>query len=268
VSDQEEGESVVLREEGSPVRVLTLNRPTSRNALDGDLHEAVLVAIRNIAAEPDVRAVVLTGAGNAFSAGGDFGLIQKMQDDMELRQATLERSRSLFKAVLELDIPVVAAVNGPAVGAGATLALLCDIVLMADDAYLAEPRVVLGLVAGDGGATLWPLLAGVPAARAYLLTGDRMSAQEAHRLGLIYRVVSGDLLVQEAIDLAERLAGFPAYSIQATKRALNLQVEAVAQTTYDFAMSAESDSFDTPELHALVRARTARRQQAGGKPDA
>jgi enoyl-CoA hydratase len=241
----------VLRSEGSPVRILTLNRAANRNALDGDLHAAVLSAIHSIASEPEIRAVIVTGAGEAFSAGGDFDLIQHMQEDVELRRLTLDRSRSLFESLLELDVPVIAAVNGPAVGAGATLALLCDIVLMADDAYLAEPRVSIGLVPGDGGAILWPILAGVPAARAYLLTGDRMSAQEAHRLGLIYRYLPADTLVAEAISLAERFATLPPFSVRATKQALSHQVRAMANAAFELALTAEEQSFDTPEVRAL-----------------
>jgi enoyl-CoA hydratase len=132
---------------------------------------------------------------------------------------------------------------------------------MADHAYLAEPRVNLGLVAGDGGATLWPLLAGVPAARAYLLTGDRMSASEAHRLGLIHQVHRSDSLLKEAMSLAERLAGVPRHSMGATKRALNRQVEAIASLSFELALEAEMEGFDTPELIALVR-----RSQTTGRP--
>jgi enoyl-CoA hydratase len=252
VSEVEEAAEGVLRSEGSPVRILTLNRPANRNALDGELHDALLSAVRSIATEPEVRAVVVTGAGQAFSAGGDFGLIAHMQEDVELRRLTLDRSQSLFESLLELDVPIIAAVNGPAVGAGATLALLCDIVLMADNAYLAEPRVSIGLVAGDGGAVLWPILAGVPAARAYLLSGERMSAQEAHRLGFIHRYLSPDLVVGESISLAERLAKLPPFSVRATKQALNQHVRAMASVAYDLARTAEEQSFDTPELRALV----------------
>jgi enoyl-CoA hydratase len=233
--------------------VLTLDRPASRNALNGDLHAAMLVAIQSVATEPDVRAIVVTGSGDAFSAGGDFELMRKMQEDRDLRREILNRSRSLFQAVLKLDIPIVAAVNGPAVGAGATLALLCDVVLMADDAYFAEPRVNLGLVAGDGGVTLWPLLAGVPAARAYLLTRDRVSALEAHRLGLIHQVHPSASLLREAMSLAERLAGMPQHAMRTTKRALNRQLEASASLAFEFALEAEMQGFDTPELIAFVR---------------
>jgi enoyl-CoA hydratase/carnithine racemase len=252
-----------LRSEGSRVRVLTLNRPGSRNALDGQLHAAMLSAVRAVANEPEVRALVVTGAGDAFSAGGDFGLIEEMQADPKLRQATLNKSRALFWSLVSLEIPVIAAVNGPAVGAGATLALLSDIVLMAEQAYLAEPRVSIGLVPGDGSAILWPLLAGIPAARAYLFTGDRMPAAEAHRLGLVHRVMERDALLDEAMELADRLAGLSPHAVRATKRALTLQVEASALAGFELAIDAESQSFDTPELRATVKRHAERRGQTG-----
>jgi enoyl-CoA hydratase/carnithine racemase len=253
-----ETDDVILRSEGSRVRVLTLNRPASRNALDGPLHAEMLSAVRLVAADPEVRAVVLTGAGDAFSAGGDFGLIEQMQEDPGLRKAVLNRSRSLFWSMVALEVPVIAAVNGPAVGAGANLALLCDIVLMADGAYLAEPRVSIGLVPGDGSAILWPLLAGVPAARAYLLTGDRMPAAEAYRLGLVHRVLEPGALLAETMTLAERLARLSPHSVRATKRALNAHVESAALAGFEFALDAESQSFDTPELRATVQRHSGR----------
>jgi enoyl-CoA hydratase len=246
------GESV-LRSEGTRIRTLTLNRPANRNALDGPLHAAMLSAVRTVADEPEVRALVVTGAGDAFSAGGDFGLIEEMRGDTRLREATLNRSRTLFWSLVALEIPVIAAVNGPAVGAGATLALLSDIVLMAEQAYLAEPRVGLGLVPGDGSAIVWPLLAGHPAARAYLFTGDRMPAAEAHRLGLVHRVVAGNDLLAEAMGLADRLAGLSPHAVRATKRALNLHLESAALAGFELALEAESQSFDTPELRATVQ---------------
>ena len=258
-------DDAVLRSEGSRIRTLTLNRPASRNALDGRLHAAMLSAVRTVADEPEVRALVVTGAGDAFSAGGDFGLIEQMQRDTDFRKATLNRSRTLFWSLVALEIPVIAAVNGPAVGAGATLALLCDIVLMAEQAYLAEPRVSIGLVPGDGSALIWPLLAGIPAARAYLLTGDRMPAAEAHRLGLVHRVVGRNALLAEALALADRLAGLSPHAVRATKRALNLHLESAALAGFELALESESQSFDTPELRATVQEYS---ERSAGQPDA
>lgn len=238
---------------GTELWTLTLNRPDQRNAIDEAMHAAVLETMRSAAADPTVRAILLTGAGHAFSAGGDFGLIRQMQDSPEVRRTVLDRSRSLFGTLVDLHVPVVAAVNGPALGAGCTLALLCDIVLMADSASLGDPRVVFGLAPGDGAAVLWPVLAGLPAARAFLLTGDQISAEEAHRVGLVNRVVASEDLLPEATALAGRLAHLPAAAVQATKRALSRHVAAAATSVFEFALAAESSCLDSAEHRAAIR---------------
>ncbi|HEY3673545.1 MAG TPA: enoyl-CoA hydratase/isomerase family protein, partial [Acidimicrobiia bacterium] len=232
----------VVVAEGSPLRMITLNRPEHRNALNAELHTALVTAFRAAAAEPEVRAIVLTGAGSAFSAGGDFGLIHRMQDDPETRRSTFETSRALFRAVVDLDIPIVAAVNGPAVGAGCSFALMADVVFMADSTYLSDPRVAIGLVSGDGGAVLLPLLAGLPAARAYLLTGDRIPADEAHRLGLVHKVVPTEQVFDEALAFAQRLVALPPLAVRATKRALNLHVSLAASAVFEYSLAAEEQS--------------------------
>jgi enoyl-CoA hydratase len=239
--------------DGSPIRRITLNRPEQRNALDRELHVGLLEAVRGAAADPELRAIVLTGEGRAFSAGGDFDLIHEMQDDADARRRTFMTSRALFHAVLDLEIPVIAAVNGPAVGGGCSFVLMADVVFMADDTYLSDPRTPIGLVAGDGGAVLLPLLAGLPAARAYLLTGDRMTAQEAYRLGLVHRIVPSSDVVAEATRFAERLAEMPAPAVRATKRALNLHVSLAASAVFDFSLAAEEHSVTTPEHRDATR---------------
>jgi enoyl-CoA hydratase len=245
-------EESALRVEGSDVRVITLNRPDHRNALDGDLHVALVGEIRAIQQSPEVRAVVLTGAGAAFSAGGDLELIGAMQADLGARRASLDTGRQLFRAMTELEVPVIAAVNGPAVGAGCTLALLADVVFIAEDTYLCDPHVGIGLVPGDGGAVIWPLLAGLSAARAYLLTGDRVPAAEAYRLGLVHRTVPPDQLKATAVAYARRVADLPAFAVQHTKRILNLHVAAAASTVLEAGLNAEERSFDSQEHHQAL----------------
>jgi enoyl-CoA hydratase len=237
---------------GDAVRTILLNRTETLNALDGELHEALLEALDAAAAASELRAVVLTGCGRAFSAGGDLALIRAMQDDPDVRYETLERARRLFQRFATLDVPVIAAVNGPAVGAGCTLALLCDVVFMADDAYLCDPHINVGLVPGDGGTVLWPLLAGLSAARAYLLTGDRLDAAEAHRLGLVHKVVSSANVVAESVKFAQRVAAQPRAALRETKRLLNLQLTRSAEA-FELALQAESRSFETPEHRRLTR---------------
>jgi enoyl-CoA hydratase/carnithine racemase len=245
--------AVRIEDIGSPVWIVTLDRPDRRNAIDEAVQEGVLQAIRTASTDPSIRAVVITGAGSAFSAGGDLSLIKRMQEDLEVRTRVFDRSRALFEELRDLAVPTVAAVNGPAVGAGCSLVLLCDIVVMADGAFLSDPRVRYGLPPGDGAAVLWPLLAGLPAGRAYLLTGDRISAEEAFRIGLVHRVVGEGEALPVARSLAERIATLPAPAVRATKQAINRLLAAAAEPVFDSALAAEAAGFDTVEHQAAIR---------------
>lgn len=245
-----------------PVRIVTLNRPDTLNATDAELHRAITEVWEVLARDTDARAVVLTGAGTAFSAGGDFGLLQTMIDDVEVRAATLDEGKTLVRSMLALEIPIVGAVNGPAVGLGCSLISLCDLVLIAPDAHLADPHVALGLVAGDGGAIAWPFLTGLLRAKEHLFLGTRISAQEAVEAGLATRISSDPL--GEALELAHRIAKLPPQSVMETKRILNAGLRSAMEQLLDDAIAAESRSFDTPELQAnLTRLRPAERREGG-----
>jgi len=244
---------VVVSGVGTALWTLTLNRPDRRNAIDEAMQEAVLSAVRSATDDPAVRAILLTGAGPSFSAGGDFGLIRRMQDDPEVRRSVLDQSRSLFGSLRDLHVPIVAAVNGPAIGAGCTLALLCDIVIMAEGASLGDPRVAFGLAPGDGAAVLWPLLGGLPAARSYLLTGDQLSAEEAYRIGLVSRIAAPADLLEAATAVASRLASLPPAAVQATKRALNRYLASAETPVFELALAAEGASFDTVEHREAIK---------------
>jgi enoyl-CoA hydratase len=239
-----------VRLSGDSVLTITLNRPESLNALDEGLHRSLLAAFE-AAALSNARAIVLIGEGRAFSAGGDLEMIRLLQNDLGARQAVLDTSRKLFQLLCGYPIPIIAAVNGPAVGAGCTLALLCDIVMMADDAVLADPHVRIGLVPGVGGTVLWPLLAGLGTARAFLLSGDSLSAAEAYRLGLAYRVFPSHSLMSEATRQAERIASLPQVAVRETKQTLNLHV-AEAASIFEYGIAAESRSFDSLEHHRRI----------------
>jgi len=237
---------------GTPLWTLTLNRPDRRNAIDEAMQAALVSAIRSATADSAVRAILLTGSGPAFSAGGDFGLIRRMQEDAHVRRRVLDQSRSLFALLRDLHVPIVVAVNGPAIGAGCTLALLCDIVIMAEGASFGDPRVAFGLAPGDGAAVLWPLLGGLPAARSYLLTGDRLPAEEAFRIGLVSQIVSPADLLETATALASKLASLPPAAVQATKRALNRYVASAEIPVFELALAAESTSLDTVEHRQAI----------------
>jgi enoyl-CoA hydratase len=241
----ERPESLVTIDRVDDVSVVTLARPDKANALDADLAAGLLAAVRQVAAD-GARAAVITGAGTAFSAGGDVRTIQDMQDP-DTRAAVLDTHGQLFWEMLRLPIPTVSAVNGPAVGAGATVALLADLVVMAEDAYLSDPRVALGLLDGAGGLIIWPLLTSLSAAREHLLLGDRVSAPEAHRLGLVNRVATTQRVVLDAIELAQRLAALPAQAVRQTRRLLNAPLEAAAEGLLDDCSAAEIACFDSDE---------------------
>jgi enoyl-CoA hydratase len=268
VLESNRGGPVTISGVGTPLWTLTLNRPDRRNAIDEEMQTAVLSAVQSATADPAVRAILLTGAGKSFSAGGDFGLIQRMQDQPDVRRSILDQSRSLFGSLRDLHVPIVAAVNGPAIGAGCTLALLCDIVIMAEEASFGDPRVAIGLAPGDGAAVLWPLLGGLPAARSYLLTGDRLSAPEAYRIGLISQIVPAADLLETATATALKLASLPPAAVQATKRALNRYLAAAETPVFELALAAESTSLDTAEHREAIQRLTtssAEADRAGGK---
>jgi enoyl-CoA hydratase len=248
----------VLVEVDGLVRIVTLNRPDTLNATDAELHRAITEVWGELARDTEARAIVLTGAGSAFSAGGDFGLLQTMVDDVAVRSATIDEGKTLVRSMLALELPVIGAVNGPAVGLGCSLVSLCDLVLIAEHAHLADPHVALGLVAADGGAIAWPYLTGLLRAKEHLFLGTRISAAEAVEAGLATRI-SADPLT-EAVELAHRVAKLPPQAVRETKRLLNAGLRAAVAALIDDGMAAEWRSFDTPEFQAnlarLTRPRT------------
>ncbi|MEY2434914.1 MAG: hypothetical protein QOC92_4639 [Acidimicrobiaceae bacterium] len=242
------------------VRIITLNRGEHRNAVNAKMHHGLTEVWRQVAADPDARAVVLTGVGSNFCAGGDFEFMQESQDPHG-RWRVMEEGRQIITEMLRFPLPVVAAVNGPAVGLGCSLAVLCDIVLIADSAHLADPHVLVGLVAGDGGAAMWPAHTSMLRAKEFLLTGDRICAPDAVSMGLANHVVPDAELQDRAMALAQRLAQVPARAVQDTKRALNMHLEQAITGPMNFAIAAERYSMaDAPHV-AFVEAQAARRAE-------
>jgi len=251
---------VVIAADG-PIRIITLNRPDDLNGVNRAMHQALARVWDHLADDAGARAVVLTGQGSNFSAGGDFGYMQENIDDEALRVQTIDEARSIVTGIVRCPLPVVAAVNGPAVGLGCSLAVLSDLVLMADTSFLADPHLRMGLVPGDGGM-VWPLLAGLSRAKEFLFLGERISAPQAVQLGLASRVVAADELMPEAINLAKRLAKVPAAALRGTKRALNSYVEAQLPGAFERAFAGELESMHSPEHRdsvAAARDRAAKR---------
>jgi len=234
------------------VHLITLDRPDSLNAVDTPMHRALGSVWHFLGDDPSVRAIVVTGRGRAFSAGGNLDHIVDIQRDRTLRRQDIDEARAIIVSLLDCPVPVIAAVNGPAVGLGCSIAIMADLVYMADSAYLADPHVAIGLTAGDGGAAVWPVLTSMVQAKEFLYTGDRISASEAVRLGLATRTFPDDTLLASALAMGERLAQLPRQALESTKRAVNMHLRRSALEVLDFALAAEFQSFDTQEHQAKI----------------
>jgi enoyl-CoA hydratase len=237
-----------------PVRTVTLNRPSELNAVNARLHWALANVWRRLSADSGARAVVVTGAGRAFSAGGDLDWITSFLDDPVARDESLREGAQIIDELLRFPLPVITAVNGPAVGLGCSLAVLSDIVLISDRAFLMDPHVSVGLVAGDGGAAFWPLLTPILRSREYLYTGDRIPAAVAVELGLASRVVADDELLPSAMELAHRLAGQPAAALRGTKRVAGMYLAQALAGAVQAGFAAERETMLGPEHRERVMA--------------
>ncbi len=263
MSKYEVGPHIQVEVDG-PVRIVRLDRPEQLNATNHELHAGLAALFPQIDADGEARVVVLTGNGRAFSAGGDFGYLDELSRDPVLRSQTLAHGRQIVTGMVGCRVPVVAAVNGPAVGLGCSLVALSDIVFMAASAHLADPHVALGLVAADGGPVTWPLLMSLQLAKEYALTGDRIPARRAAEIGLVNHVVPDDEVLAQALDCARRIAALPQGAVEDTKRVLNLHLERAVLATLDFALAAEDRSFTSPELRANLDRLLAKQDQRKG----
>jgi len=239
---------------------ITIDNPRSPlNTVDHGLHRDLTALFAWLKREHEARAVVLTGHGKAFSAGGDFNWFPELRDRERL-EALRRDAKQLVWDLLDVEVPIVAAVNGHAMGLGASIALLCDVIFMADTATIGDPHVRVGLVAGDGGVAIWPLALGPARAKQYLLTGDPVGADEAERIGLVNRVVAPGKLLEEAHAFAARLAAGAPLAVRYTKLAVNKLVKDALNTAFDASTALEIVTFlseDHDEALAALREKRA-----------
>jgi enoyl-CoA hydratase/carnithine racemase len=233
-----------------PLRIITLNRPDALNAVNDALHVGLARVWDEISEDPDARAAVLTGAGRAFSAGGDFNYLDELRRDEALRTKTIKHGRDLVIGMVRCRVPVIAAVNGPAVGLGCSLAALSDVVYMSEKAHFADPHVQIGLVAADGGPLVWPSQISLLQAKEFALTGTRITAPRAVELGLANHVVEDP--VAEAIACAKKILDLPQQAVEATKRLLNIPLERSVLEALNYANLAEYVSFGTADFNKIV----------------
>jgi len=237
---------------------ITINRPDSYNATDGPLHYALSRIWLDIDDDPDTRVVVITGAGKAFSAGGDLSWIDTFVGDAAELQNVMKEAGDVVYNVLRCSKPIISAINGVAVGAGLAVALMADISLMAEEARITDGHVSIGVAAGDHAAICWPLLCGLAKAKYYLLTAEFIDGKEADRIGLVSKAVPADDLLAEAQRVADKLATGSQSAIRMTKRALNLWMTQSAPT-FDASLAFEMLNFLAPDAREGIDAQLEKR---------
>lgn len=237
---------------------ITMNRPDKLNAADARMHAELAEVWRDIDTDPTISAVVLTGAGKHFSAGGDHEMVTAIADDFEVRARTWKEARDLVYNLINCSKPVVSAMRGVAVGAGLVAGLLADVSIAATNARILDGHTKLGVAAGDHSAIIWPLLCGMAKAKYYLLLCETLSGAEAERIGLISLAVPEDEVLSRARHVAERLAEGAPNAVRWTKYALNNWLR-LAGPTFDTSLALEFLGFTGPEVREGLAAFAAKR---------
>jgi enoyl-CoA hydratase len=253
VSGLPEYRTLLLARRGRLLTV-TLNRPDVLNAFAAVMHVEIIDALRFAATDPGSDVIVLTGAGRAFSAGGDLARMEEcIADPAEFDREAADAKRIVF-TLLDIEKPVIAKVNGHAVGLGATVALLCDVIFAAESARIGDPHVKVGLVAGDGGAVIWPQLIGFARAKEYLMTGTLIPAPKAAEMGLINHAVPDAELDDRVDAFCDKLLGGATQAIRWTKTTVNLELKRIAHALMDPGIAYESMTQRSEEHRNAVKA--------------
>jgi enoyl-CoA hydratase/carnithine racemase len=259
--------SAVLYEEVDGIVTLTLNEPKTRNAISDPIIEGVVSACRRINADMNVRCMILTGAGEGFSSGGN---VKEMRDGkglfggspVDMRRGYQHTIHHIGRALYDLEVPSICAVNGAAIGAGCDTTLMCDMRIAGRSAVFAESFLRVGLVSGDGGAWFLPRVVGLSRAYEMTLTGDIIDAEKAERWGLVSKVVDDDKLTDEAMALARRIAAFPPHSIRLNKRLLRESQGVPLSTALEMASAMQALVQSTEDQKEAVTAMLEKRKPA------
>jgi enoyl-CoA hydratase len=243
------------------VATLRFNRPEVLNRFDADLHREFALVLGQLKARQDIRALVLASTGKVFSAGGDFELMRRMHDDLRFALQTMDEGRQIVANLLDINYPIIAAVQGDVIGLGATVVLGCDAVVARRGAKIADPHVVVGLAAGDGGCVVWPTATGMIRAKRHLLTGDPILAEDAWMWGLVTDLVdTAEEVEVTARALAQRIASLPPVAVQGTKRSLNRVMQQRAGEVVDLSLLHSIVAVQTDDLMEGTAAIKERRQ--------
>lgn len=229
------------------VLLITIDRPEKYNAADEEMHGELARVWNDVSADPETRVAVITGAGKAFSAGGDLAMVERMAGDYDRVSHMLSEMSDMVYGIINCEKPIVSAINGVAVGAGTVAALLADVAIVAEDAKIGDGHVKLGVAAGDHAAIIWPLLAGMAKARYYLLTGEMITGAEAERIGMVAKALPREQVLDEALRVADVLATGAQQAIRLTKRTLNNWLRS-AGPTFDQSAAYEMLTFMGPDV--------------------
>jgi len=237
---------------------VSMNNPERLNAADAVMHAELADIWLDVDRDPDTKAIILTGVGRAFSAGGDFDMIGEIMDDFETRARVMREARDIVYNLINCGKPIVSAMRGPAVGAGLVCGLLADISIATPEARLIDGHTRLGVAAGDHAAIVWPLLCGMAKAKYYLLLCETLTGAEAERIGVISLTAADAELDAKAQEVAEKLAGGAERAIRWTKYALNNWLRS-AGPAFDASLALEFLGFTGPEAREGLAAHRERR---------
>jgi enoyl-CoA hydratase/carnithine racemase len=256
--DPQTYKAIQIEKHEDGVVVATLNRPQRLNAMGGSMMVEYTRLPLEFDSDPDAKVLVVTGAGRAFCAGGDFSAEPGYERPQYLNHMRL--SRMIVDNMLDAEKPVISAVHGYALGLGATVALLSDIVIAARSTVFGDTHVNMGMSAGDGGQVLWPLLIGPAKAKYYMMTAERFDAEAAERMGLVSLVVDDDKLMERTLEIARKLASGPLYSIMASKVPLNKWLKFASNLILPLSLAMEEISITKEDHREAVLAFQEKRQ--------